>query len=393
MNFNLNVSIKGHVKAYYTDNGEILLDKDNSVHSQNMARILARALAHEPNSWISRMAFGNGGTRIDAIGNIIFNPPNDGRDGSWESRLYNETYSEVVDEINSSYGLDLGSSDPNSTRPGGGADPSSDPDGGGVISQEVGTKSNVIVSITLNENEPSGQALVSTQPTTEDENCFIFDEIGLYCPGKPAKATYGLTTVNVGNKNSDDYINLIPNSVLTFNVNVNGIELSCQITVPNSGSGPTGQITYGDFCEGINNGTWITGGDAIYNNLYVYITDKSEGTYPSIIGKQSYGLLIFQSKTTGNTSSILVHCNPLGINDLMRVITGNVCANCNISTINGENAGVQNDPVHPENERERLLTHIIFNPILKSQDRAIAITYTLTISVKNSETLVEVIGS
>lgn len=393
MNISVPISISTRVIAKYLDTNEIILDKSNAVHSQNMARILARALAHEQNSWIARMAFGNGGTKIDAVGNIIHNPPNDGRDGSWESRLYNETYSEIVDETDASYGLDLGSSDPNNTRPGGGADPSSDPSGGGVVSQEVGTKSNVIVTIVLNENEPSGQALISTLPPTEDEKCFVFDEIGLYSPGKPAKATFGLTTVNVGNKTSDDYINLVPNSVLVFNVTVDGIDLSCQITVPNSGSGPTGQITYGDFCEGINSGTWITGGDAIFNNLFVYITDKSEGTYPSIIGRQSYGLLIFQSKTSGSTSSILVKCNPLGIDDLMRILTGNVCANCNVSTINGENAGVQNDPVHPENERERLLTHLIFNPILKSQDRAIGITYTLTISVKNSESIIEVINN
>lgn len=393
MNIILPVSISTRVIARYVDSGEILLDDHNAIHSQNMARVLARALSHEPNSWISRVAFGNGGTRIDAIGNVIHNPPNDGTsDNSWESRLYNETYSEVVDETDAAFGTDLGSSDPNNTRPGGGADPSSDPSGGGVVSQEVGTKSNVIVTVFLNENEPSGEALLSTTTPSTDEQCFLFDEIGLYSPGKPAKATNGMTTINVGNKNSEDYINLVPNSVLTFELTVDSVVYTSQITVPASGSGISGQITYGDFCEGINTGTWITGGDSVNNVAYVYITDKSEGTYPTITGKQSYGFLIFQSKTAGASSNVSVGCYPLTVDDLMNVLTGSVCSNCNVTVIDGENAGVQNDPINPTNERERLLSHIIFDPILKSADRAISITYTLTISVKSNNTNVELSG-
>lgn len=393
MNSDFAVSFSTRVIARYVDNGEILLDKSNAIHSQNMARIISRALSHETNAWIGRIAFGNGGTRIDAIGNVIHNPPNDGiNDNTWESRLYNETYSEQIDETDAAFGTDTGSSDPNNTRPGGGADPSGDPVGGGVASQEIGTKSNVIVTVFLNEGEPSGQALFSTDIPTEDEQCFIFDEIGLFSPGKPAKATNGMTTVNVGNKNSNDTINLTPLSVLTFNVTVDGAAYSCELTVPASGSGLSGEITYGDFCEGVNSGTWITGGDAINTLAYVFITDKSEGTYPTISGKQSYGFLIFQSKTSGETSTINVECDPLTATDLMNVLTSGVCSNCNVTVIDGENAGVKNDAITPTNERERLLTHIIFDPILKSQDRAISIVYTITVSTKSTSGLVEVNG-
>lgn len=390
MNLTVPVSIKTRVLIKDLNTNEILVDKSNAIHSQNMARILSRALAHETNSWIYRMAFGNGGTQLSADGSRLYNPPNDGSDGSWESRLYNETYSEVVDEISANYGYDVGSSDITGTRPGGGADPSNDPTGGGVFSQEAGLNSNVVVSVILNELEPTGESLTSLIPPTDSEKCFLFDEIGLYSPGKPAVSTSGYTTVNVGNKTSDSYTALIPNSVLNFSVSIDGTSYTSQIKVPASGSGLSGEITYGDLCEALNTGIWTIGGDSVESMLYCYITDNSGGTYPSILGKQSYGYLIFQSKTVGSNSSVLVSCAS-NASDLLYVITGNNCNNCNIISTTGENAGVQNDPIHPENERERLLTHIIFDPILKSSDRSIGITYTLTVSVdRTDESIVQV---
>lgn len=390
MKFNLPVEISTRVLIKDLITNDILVDKSNAIHSQNMARILSRALAHETNSWIKALAFGNGGTFRDAANNIVYNPPNDGSNGSWEDRLYNETYREIVDESDLEFKNDPGSSDQNVTRPGGGDSPSDDPTGGGVVSQEAGLKSNVIVSVFLNQNEPSGQALLSTVSPELDERCFLFDEIGLYSPGKPAKATNGYTTVNVGNKNSDDFINLTPGNVYNFIVTIDGTPYSADITVPLSGSGPSGEITYGDFCEGLNTGTWVSG-DAIDTFLYVYITDKSSGTYPTILGKQSYGFLIFQSKTTGTDSEVSVGCRSIQVDDLMNVLTGSLCANCNVLSINGENAGVQNDPINPSNERERLLTHLIFDPVLKSEDRSIGIFYTLTISIaKTQDSVVDV---
>ena len=95
---NLPVQIDTRVIISNAETGEVLVDKPNSIHSQNMARVLARGLAREANYYIRRMAFGNGGTFRDAAGNLVYNPPNDGRDGSWESRLYNETYSEIIDD-------------------------------------------------------------------------------------------------------------------------------------------------------------------------------------------------------------------------------------------------------------------------------------------------------
>lgn len=385
MNFNLPIQIDGHVLVKNAATQEVILDQHNAIHAQNMSRVLARGLAHEANAWIYRLALGNGGSSIDAIGNVILNPPNDGSDGSWQSTLYNETYSEVVDETSADVGLDLGSSDASNTRPGGGSDPSDDPTTDSVISQEVGLKSNVIVTCFINQNEPSGQADGSSRTFTNSEKCFVFDEMGLYSPGLPGKATNGMTTVNVGNKTSDDELPLTPSTTYTFNATVNGTAYTATVATPPTGSGPSGELTFGDFCEGMNTGAWLVGDATLSTVLYTYITDNTSGTYPTIINKQSFGFLIFQSRTTGSASTVLVGCNSSDSTDMMNAMTNGVCSACNVVVINGENAGVQNDPINPSNERERLLTHITFQPIPKAADIILEIIYTLTVSVARTD--------
>ena len=109
----LPIHVSGHVHIE-DDRGEVLLDKSNAVHPQNMARVMARALAGEDNSKIYRIAFGNGGTLTDAAFTVTFNTPNDGQSPdvrTWDSRLYNETYSEVIDEGDALLGSDPGSAD------------------------------------------------------------------------------------------------------------------------------------------------------------------------------------------------------------------------------------------------------------------------------------------
>lgn len=382
MNEGFAIGVKGHLVIKDETNDCILLDQYNAIHPQNMARIVARALSNEPNSMIKRIAFGNGGTFTDVGDNLILNPPNDGTIAGWESRLYNETYSEIIDESDANFGLDLGSSGPNVIRPGGGADPSSDPGGAGVVSQETGIKSNVIITAFLNENEPSGQDLSILTPSIDDT--FTFDEIGLYSPGKQAVSSPGYSSINVGNKNSEDISPVTPSSTLSLTITVDGELYNATLTVPSAGTGPSNEITYGDICEGINTGNWITSGDPINDYVFVYITDISGGTYPSIVARQSYGLLTFQSKTVGSSSTVELGCNESNPLDFSNVITVGICANCNVFVINGGDSGVANDPINPDNERERLLTHIIFSPIPKAKDVAISITYTLTVSVCNT---------
>lgn len=177
-----------------------------------------------------------------------------------------------------------------------------------------------------------------------------------------------------------------------ISIDVDGSTYSATLTVPNGGSGPIGQITMGDICEGINTGAWITDGDRINNLVDVYITDRSGGTYPTIIGKQSYGFLLFQSKTRGAGSSVNLNCCTGSPTNFFNVLTSGSCVNVNVNQEAGENAGVANDPTYPNNERERLLTHLIFKPIHKASNRSLKIVYILTVSVpKTTDSQTEVI--
>lgn len=392
-----NTQVKGHVTIKDANTGEILLDKDNAIHTINMARAFARSLAKEPAYYIYRIAFGNGGSFIDAAGQVVLNPPNDGNNGDgWESRLYNETYSEVINtkivteayvgtllEVNAAPDPFFGE---NTTGSGGGSVPADDPAGGGVVSQEVGGKSNVIITMYINQNEPTGQLSNSSiSAPTGEQIAFQFNEMGLYTPGLPPQATNGVSSVNVGNKLSTDEFPIPPNSIVILQATIDGAPYTSQITIPNGGTGPAGAVTFGDFCEGFNNGTWITGQSAMNNVVYVYITDMSGGEYPTIIGAQSGGVLTFKSKSTGTISSVTLSCNATVANDFLNVLTSGICGNVNVNQVNGQNAGVQNDPITPANERERLLTHLTFSPLLKTADRALEIIYTLTISVQPSQ--------
>jgi hypothetical protein len=393
------LDVNGHVKII-DDLGNILVNKSNAVHPQNLARVFARALANEHNFYIHRVAFGNGGTITDAAFTITYNPPNDGQPPdtrTWDSRIYHETYSEIVDEgsiaLNPFLGTDPGSAGPNvGQRPGGGSYPAGDPvsvphiSGPGVRSNELGLTSEVVITVVLNPNEPSGQFTTDNQSPTEDtESSFTFDEIGLYTTGLPAIDMSGYQDIDVGNRKSTDDTGLLANTKYGFEISVDGgIVVPITFTTPAAGgSGPGGEILYGDLCEAINTQdiTWAVS-NTIPGGTQLLITDVSGG-WATLAGAQTYGFLRFISGSVGGTSSILVTDGIPGDLTATSLFENlNLPAGGIIRTgVLGVNAGVQNDPVQWDRERERLLTHIIFSPVLKSSNRTLTITYTLTISI------------
>ncbi len=401
---NLPINVKGHVKIV-DDLGNVLVDKDNAVHPQNLARVFARALANESNYFIHRIAFGNGGTLVDAAFTVTYKTPNDGQSpdiATWDSRIYNETYSEIVDDgqvtLNPLLGTDPGSADLNTgVRPGGGAVPSSDPvsvphvSGPGVRSNDLGLTSEVIISATINGDEPIGQFVTdSLAPTQDTESSFVFDEIGLYTSGGPAINTSGYQYVDVGNRVSTDDTGLIPGNTYSFNIAVDGgPSTTITFTVPAiGGSGPGSQVLYGDLCEAINTGSasWgMSGSNPLPGNAKLSITDVTGGTFPTITGAQTYGYLKFESATSGTTST--VNLSGLQTDAFMAALNPPIGATTgvdNTAPVAGTVAGLQNSPTTPTMERERLLSHLIFSPVLKSRNRTLSITYTLTISVAKS---------
>lgn len=375
------VQMIGHLRAV-DDLGQVHIDEYNAIHPQNMARIFSRALAHEANSYIHRMAFGNGGTTINAALETTFNPPNDGQSpdaNTWDSRLYHETYSEIVDETDSAVGTDPGSADINTgQRPGGGAVPSGDAAANSVVSNDLGLISSVVIQCTLNSGEPLTQNSSDGEFTTQAD--FAFDEIGLYTSGAQALPTAGYQYINVGGKVSTSDTTLVAGTTYSFNLVVDGgtmqtISFTCPIT---GGSGPSNEILYGDLCQALNTGdpTWSIAPAAPVAS--VSITDVTGGTYPSITGAQTYGFLKFESPNAGTSSSV----NLAGASTSAWLNSLNAPVGATLEpAVAGSAAGVQNDPVNPTNERERLLTHVIFSPVIKAANRTLVITYTLTISV------------
>jgi hypothetical protein len=155
MKAKLTAEVHGHVKIHDRLSGHVYLDKDNAIHPQNMARIIARGLAHENNGWIFELALGNGGTFIDSSLQIQYKTPNT---VGTTAQLYNETYAEVVDDADAGVGV-----------------------GNSVISQPSPTPqitSLVITTCILTADEPAGQAPTDSE-TTDPESIYTFDELGL----------------------------------------------------------------------------------------------------------------------------------------------------------------------------------------------------------------------
>lgn len=387
--------IKGHVNIT-DDLGNTLLDKDNAIHPQNMARAVARALANEQNGTIYRIAFGNGGTSTDAAFTVTYKDPNTGQDDNinqtFDTRLYNETYSEIVDESSSAVGTDPGSSDETGTRPGGGAVPSDDPAGGvNVVSQEVGFTSLVTITAILNTSEPTGQN--ENGNVTNTESAFVFDELGLYTAGAPAKPSAASVDIDLGSKNADQFSGLSAGTTYTFGykVGIAGVFNTVSFTTPaGGGSGIVGgvgdEITFGDLCEAINTGAapWGLSTPPLGNAKLTITNTNSLGVYPSLNGINTNGFL--RVITDGAGSTEYVDIEPGTTDDMIISLSAAAGSAVVLAPVQGQDAGIQNAPSDPTTEQERLLTHIIFAPVLKSPTRTLTVTYTLAIAVAPTTT-------
>ena len=92
---NLSYKIKGHIKIFDPNSGEIFVDKSNSINYENMSEAIADTLSSRGFGEIYQMAFGNGGASIDETGVITYLPPNT---TGQNAALYNQTYVKIVDD-------------------------------------------------------------------------------------------------------------------------------------------------------------------------------------------------------------------------------------------------------------------------------------------------------
>ncbi|MGY8864221.1 MAG: hypothetical protein ACKVJK_01195 [Methylophagaceae bacterium] len=148
------VLLQGHIKITDPGTGEVLIDKRNAIHYENMSIALAESLASAGQGPIYKMAFGNGGTSVDPTGIITYLTPNS--TGS-NASLYNQTFEKIV------------AVDPNNT----------DPVRNKIETRHVsGTNyTDILVSCLLDYGEPSGQDAFDTASDTE--SLYVFDELGL----------------------------------------------------------------------------------------------------------------------------------------------------------------------------------------------------------------------
>lgn len=149
------IKVEGHIKIWDPTSGEIIVDKRNAIHYENMSIALANSLADRTTGFIHEMAFGNGGTTVDPTGIITYLTPN--TTGS-NATLYNQTYYKVVDDNSN------GNKDTSRNKM--------------EVRHTAGNKyTDIVVTCTLDYGEPSGQAAFDN--TTDFNDTFVFDELGL----------------------------------------------------------------------------------------------------------------------------------------------------------------------------------------------------------------------
>ena len=155
---NANLSFHGHVLISDADTGEVLLDKFNAINFENMAVAIANLLSNQTDGngngyYIAKMAFGRGGTLIDANGNITYKQPKvDGSQGA----LYEPNFGAAEDQL---------------------VEPAI---GSFEISEETGTTYRDLTSIvTLDYGEPADALASDNANDFDDAASYVFDELAL----------------------------------------------------------------------------------------------------------------------------------------------------------------------------------------------------------------------
>jgi|TARA_B100001094_G_scaffold331325_1_gene399245 hypothetical protein len=155
MQDNTGILLQGHIKITDPTTNEVLINKRNAIHYENMSIALAESIANAGEGFIYEMSFGNGGTNIDPTGIITYLTPNS---TGTNASLYNQTYTKVVDDRS------VNNTDPTRNK---------------IETRHLsGTNyTDILVSCLLDYGEPDGQQAFDT--TTNQNDVYVFDELGL----------------------------------------------------------------------------------------------------------------------------------------------------------------------------------------------------------------------
>ena len=147
--------IEGFIKIHDPNTGELLVDKKNAIHYENISLAMAQTLSDRNTGYIYQMAFGNGGSSVDPTGVITYLPPNTtGQSAS----LYNQTYQKVVDDNSAA------DTDPENNKM-------------TVLHTAGNVYTDILVTCLLDYGEPSGQQAFDNSTNFNGE--YVFDELGL----------------------------------------------------------------------------------------------------------------------------------------------------------------------------------------------------------------------
>lgn len=152
---NQGILVQGHIKIHDPVSKEVIINKRNAIHYENMSISLAESLANAGEGWIYEMSFGNGGTSVDPTGIITYLTPNS---TGTNASLYNQTFTKVVDDRS------VNNIDPVRNK---------------IETRHVsGTNyTDILVTCLLDYGEPSGQQAFDT--ASNIDNAYVFDELGL----------------------------------------------------------------------------------------------------------------------------------------------------------------------------------------------------------------------
>jgi hypothetical protein len=149
--------IEGFIKITDPNSGEVLIDKKNAIHYENISIAMAQTLSDRNLGYIYTMAFGNGGSAVDPTGVITYLPPNT---TGQNADLYNETFAKVVDDNSDA------DTDPNNNKM-------------TVLHTSGNVYTDILVTCLLDYGEPAGQQAYDNSTNFNGE--YVFDELGLKC--------------------------------------------------------------------------------------------------------------------------------------------------------------------------------------------------------------------
>lgn len=151
-----NVMVQGHIKITDFVTKEVLVDKDNAIHYENMSEAIAYALSHRDKQFMYEMHFGNGGTAVDSTGVITYLVPNT---TNQSADLYNPTYFKIIDDTDTS-------NNPDTTH------------NKMEVRHIAGNPySDIVITCLLDYGEPATQSVFDNSTTLNDT--YTFDELGI----------------------------------------------------------------------------------------------------------------------------------------------------------------------------------------------------------------------